>query len=62
MAHSQGFYGYFLDNPRFEVPMNSGNTLSKTMNAWVTGEQMGKEAVHVDTVPWPQNRPCSFNG
>lgn len=62
IAHTQGYYGDYYDNTEWEVPSGSGNTLAASVYKWVSGEAVGTAARHVDTVPWPENKPCSTAG
>lgn len=41
----------------FKVPMNSANTIQASMFAWVSDDKSSH--LHMDTVPWPENKPCS---
>jgi len=63
IAHTQGYYGDYMDNPAFEVPAGSGVTLAASLQCWLNAStstlctSMG--SVHIDLVSWPQNAPCS---
>jgi hypothetical protein len=68
IAHTQGYYGDYMDNPNFEVPAGSGMTLAKSLMQWWEGTASAAASVaaetavvtnyHVDAVQWPNNAPC----
>lgn len=60
ITHTQGYYGDYMDNKKWEVPAGSGVTLAQSLKAWLDSGSGGgaNKNVHVDRVPWPENKPC----
>lgn len=48
--------GRFL-NDMFEIPMNSGNMVVNATENWIKRKN---NTVLIDTVSWPNNKPCAF--
>lgn len=40
----------------FQVPMNSGNIAMNVTGKWLKSK---KTTVYVDSVSWPENKPCA---
>jgi hypothetical protein len=65
IAHTQGYYGDYMDNREWEVPASSGTTLAQSLKRWLessmasTPENTRASNIHVDAVSWPMNAPCS---
>ena len=55
IAHSQAYYGQYMDNEAWKVPALTGVTLATSLLQWV----QGKGAVRVDRVTWPGNVACN---
>jgi hypothetical protein len=65
IAHTQGYYGDYYDNPEWEVPAQSGTTLAHSLNRWLAdsiGGRNNDNNIHVDQVAWPNNQPCAKDG
>ena len=62
VAHTQGYYGDYYDNTKWEVPENSGMTLAKSLHLWMDEGASGAAAIHVDKNPWPANGNCHTAG
>ena len=65
IAHTQGYYGDYYDNTEWEVPAHSGITLAHSINTWLNdsmGHSNSTNNIHIDIVPWPNNKPCSAMG
>ena len=60
IAHTQGYYGDYMDNPAFAIPSSSGNTLAASLHAWVNSADA--LPLHIDDVPWPDNHGCAKLG
>lgn len=44
---------------KFEVPASSGYTAEKAIENWFLGVAEPEKHKHIDTVSWPNNKPCS---
>ena len=71
IAHTQGYYGHYMDNADWEVPAKSGVTLAQSIKQWLDSSMAAAAAaaggdglsnMHVDQVAWPNNAPCSKLG
>jgi hypothetical protein len=43
----------------FQAPQNSGYTAEKAISNWVTAAKEPENHKHIDSVSWPNNKPCS---
>ena len=65
IAHTQGYYGDYMDNHAWEVPAQSGITLARSLEMWLSASMRNgnnTDNVHVDVESWPHNQPCSRSG
>ena len=70
IAHTQGYYGDYMDNSKWEVPSGSGMTLAKSLMQWLSSSSNGRTGFksdapsnyHVDEIPWPRNKGCAGLG
>ncbi|CAD8060863.1 unnamed protein product [Paramecium primaurelia] len=47
------------DSADWQVPGESGNTLSNTINKWLNSNQKYDDNIYLDSVEWPENHKCS---
>eukprot|EP00747_Dinoflagellata_sp_TGD_P183632 gnl/TRDRNA2_/TRDRNA2_38625_c0_seq1.p1 gnl/TRDRNA2_/TRDRNA2_38625_c0~~gnl/TRDRNA2_/TRDRNA2_38625_c0_seq1.p1 ORF type:complete len:469 (-),score=34.34 gnl/TRDRNA2_/TRDRNA2_38625_c0_seq1:128-1534(-) len=69
ITHSQTVSGHIMDNAdEVAVPQRSSNSLAHSLQKWLSSSmRMGLQVeankiadnMHVDSSPWPNNRPCS---
>lgn len=45
------------NNPNFEVPVSSGNTIQTALGGWMKSERGNN--THIDSVSWPNNNKCA---
>ena len=43
-------------SPDYEIPMNSNNTVTKTLFEWY--QKTPGDHKYMDQVAWPENKPC----
>lgn len=54
IAHS--FFGFRWNNDIYEVPQNSGHRAINVVSNWAEGKSSD---LYIDTVNWPDNKPCA---
>jgi hypothetical protein len=66
LAHTQGYYGDYMDNTKFEVPAGSGMTLARSLADWWRSTNATDNATTRDSrgdqgVPSSQHRLSAAN-
>lgn len=51
--------GSIWTNTKFQVPAGSIYTCANALGRWVTNVTEPENHKHIDSVSWPNNRPCS---